>query len=156
MIRTAIIALETDGDQESAALQAIRAVLSQGDFTEVDYQRVPAAQAMIRAKLRMIADTDAADLILTLGGISLDIKDRMPEATEEVIERSTAGIAELVRFALLKHSRKAALYRNIAGIRRRTLIINLPSDEKGVQVACATIVSILPDAIASINYETLL
>jgi molybdopterin biosynthesis enzyme MoaB len=155
MIRIAIIALETDGDHESAALQALRAVLAQGDFTEVDYQRVPPAQAMIRAKLRMIADTDAADLILTLGGITLDIKDRMPEATAEVVERDAPGIAELVRFALLKQSRKAALYRNIAGIRRRTLIINLPSDEQGVKVACSTIVSILPEAVTSINYEPL-
>jgi len=155
MIRTAIIALDTDGDHESAALQTLREVLSQGDFAEVDYQRVPPAQAMIRAKLRMIADTDAADLILTLGGITLDIKDRVPEATEEVIERHAAGIAELVRFALLKQSRKAALYRNMAGIRRRTLIINLPNDEQGVKMACTAIISILPDAITSINYEPL-
>lgn len=155
MIRTAIIALDTNSDHENAALQAIRAVLARGDFTEVDYQRVPAAQAMIRAKLRMIADTDAADLILTLGGITLDIKDRMPEATEEVIERSATGIAELVRFALLKQNRQAALYRNTAGVRRRTLIINLPGDEQGVQVACSAIISILPAAITSINYEPL-
>lgn len=155
MIRTAIIALETEGDQENAALQTIRAVLSKGDFTEVDYQRVPIAQAMIRAKLRMIADSDAADLILTLGGIGLNIKDRVPEATEEVIERPTFGIAELIRLSLLKKSRKAALYRNMAGIRRQTLIINLPSDEQSVEVACNTIVGILPEAIDSIGLEPL-
>jgi molybdopterin biosynthesis enzyme MoaB len=155
MIRTAIVALRRTDNHENTALQAVRAVLSQGDFTEVDYLEVESTMSVIRAKLKMLADTDVADLILTIGGIGLDPKDRVTEASQEIIERPVPGLAELIRLTLMKKSRRAALYRNLAGVRRQSIIINLPAEAGAAKLACEAVIKLMPDALKSASLEPL-
>ena len=77
------------------------------------------------------ADADMADLILTTGGTGVSPRDVTPEATQRIIERAIPGIGELMRLKSLEKTPMASLSRAMAGIRGRTLIINLPGSPKG-------------------------
>jgi len=154
MIRTALLTvLEGDGapGHEDGAAQAIRQVLVTGPFVEVDYQVVPDEQAMIRAKLRVCADQGNVDLVLTTGGVGLGLKGRTPEATSEVIEREVPGLAEAMRAAMAVDHPTAVLTRGLAGVRRSTLVVNLPSDPGELTVGLRTIVEVLPQAVRGLS-----
>jgi len=78
-------------------------------------------------------DAEAADLVLTTGGTGLAERDVTPEATRAVIEREAVGIAERIRMMALTSFPRAALSRGVAGVRGRTLIVNLPGSPSGVR-----------------------
>lgn len=80
-------------------------------------------------------DEDAADLVLTTGGTGLSARDVTPEATRAVVEREAPGVAERLRGVALDRFPRAALSRGIAGVRARTLIVNLPGSIAGVRDA---------------------
>ncbi len=82
--------------------------------------------AEIAARLVTWCDGDVADLVLTTGGTGLSERDVTPEATRAVIEREAPGIAERIRALSLASFPRAALSRGLAGVRSRTLIVNLP------------------------------
>src|SRR5918911_1693270 len=83
------------------------------------------------AALRVYADRDDVNLVVTTGGTGLSPRDVTPEATRAVIEREVPGLAEAMRLASLKITPHAMLSRIVTGIRKRTLIINLPGSPKG-------------------------
>jgi molybdenum cofactor synthesis domain-containing protein len=85
------------------------------------------------------ADSGNVDLILTTGGTGLSPTDVTPEATRAVIEREASGIAELLRSRAIDSFPKAALSRGIAGVRGKTLIVNLPGSPSGVRDGLATL-----------------
>lgn len=91
--------------------------------------------AEIVAQLAAWCDADAADLVLTTGGTGLSGRDVTPEATRAVIEREAPGIAERIRALSLTSFPRAALSRGVAGVRSRTLIVNLPGSPSGVRDA---------------------
>ena len=103
--------------------------------------------------LQMIADTLTAwsdqglSLILTSGGTGFAPRDITPEATLQVIDRQAPGIAEALRAESLKITRHAMLSRAVAGMRGRTLIINLPGSPKAVQESLDILLPILPHAL---------
>lgn len=146
MIRTAILTVQASGGSGEGTVAAVREVLSRGPFTEVDYQVVPDEQAMIRAKLRLWADDASADLVLTLGGIGAEIRHRTPDATLEVIDRQFPGIPEIIRAAGSKEDRGAGLWRAAAGVRRHTLIVNLPADARSAGTSLSAVIHLLSDA----------
>jgi molybdenum cofactor synthesis domain-containing protein len=86
----------------------------------------------VRALARA-CDADTADLVLTTGGTGLAARDVTPEATRAVIEREAQGIAERIRALALQKFPRAALSRGLAGVRGRTLIVNLPGSPSGVR-----------------------
>lgn len=88
------------------------------------------------------------DLILTSGGTGFSPRDVTPEATRSVIEREAPGIAEALRAESLKFTRHAMLSRAVAGIRGRTLIINLPGSPKAVRENLDVLLPVLPHALA--------
>ena len=108
---------------------------------------VPDEAAQIAAWLIRGADELALDLILTTGGTGFAPRDVTPEATRSVIEREAPGLAEAMRAASLRVTPHAMLSRAIAGIRGRTLIVNLPGSPKGAVENLATIAPVLPHAI---------
>jgi molybdenum cofactor synthesis domain-containing protein len=149
MIRTSIVAVNDQGagsERVVATVTAMRNLLKQGPFQEVDYHVVPDEQALIRAKLRILSDRDDIDLILTTGGTGLFFKERTPEATREIIEREIPGIPEMIRVSGSENSHKAAMFRGVAGTRRKTLIVNLPGGPKGVEDSLKAIFELLIDA----------
>jgi len=87
---------------------------------------------IVRALIRA-ADADAAELVLTTGGTGLSERDVTPEATRAVIEREAEGIAERIRVIALPSFARAALGRGVAGVRGRSLIVNLPGSPGGVR-----------------------
>lgn len=87
---------------------------------------------IVRALLRA-CDTEGADLVLTTGGTGLSARDVTPEATRSVIEREAQGIAERIRIMAMPTFPRAALGRGIAGVRGKSLIVNLPGSPSGVR-----------------------
>jgi molybdopterin adenylyltransferase len=91
-------------------------------------ETVDIVRSIVRA-----CDSDAADLVLTTGGTGLAERDVTPEATRAVIEREAEGIAERIRVLALPNFPRAALSRGVAGVRGKSLIVNLPGSPSGVR-----------------------
>ena len=108
---------------------------------------VPDERPVIAGMLLDWADEAELDLVLTTGGTGFAPRDVTPEATRDVIEREAPGLAEAMRAASLAITPHAMLSRAVAGIRGRTLIINLPGSPKAVRENLETILPALPHAI---------
>ena len=113
------------------------------------YDILPDERALIRDRLLKYAGK--VDLILTTGGTGLSPRDVTPEATRDVIEREIPGIAEAMRAEGLKKTKNAMLSRAIAGVKRETLIINLPGSPKAVRETLTVIIDTLSHAIEKIK-----
>jgi molybdenum cofactor synthesis domain-containing protein len=113
------------------------------------YDILPDEQEQIEQKLIQYAG--AVDLILTTGGTGLSPRDVTPEATKAVIDREVPGIAEAMRLEGLRKTNRAMLSRAVAGVRGRTLIVNLPGSPKAVRENLAVILDVLPHAIEKIQ-----
>jgi len=106
----------------------------------VKYEIIPDDPEMIKEKLIDYSDNLKVDLILTDGGTGFTARDNTPEATKEVIEREAPGIPEAMRNACLKVTKRAMLSRAAAGIRGKTLIINLPGSPIGAKESLEAII----------------
>ena len=155
MIRTAILTVSDKGaagERDDTTVTGVRALLKDA-FTEVAYKVVPDEPEQVRAHLMAWADDDRADLIVTTGGTGLAPRDRTPEATRAVLDFEVPGLAELMRAEGVKNNPKAALSRGLAGVRGRTLILNLPGSPKGAQESLAAVLELLPHALDTLRAE---
>jgi len=132
---------------------AIREELSGIDAQVDHYEVVPDEQDIIAVRLRAWADDDRLDLILTTGGTGLSPRDVTPEATLAVIDRAVPGMAEAMRQAGLRETPMAMLSRGVAGVRGRTLIVNLPGSERAVRQNLAQLLPVLPHALETLRGE---
>ena len=108
---------------------------------------LPDEHEALRAAMAGIADEGRADLIITTGGTGLAPRDTTPEATAAVIDRAVPGIPEAMRAESMKITPHGMLSRGIAGIRKRTLIINLPGSPKAAQENLACVLPALDHAL---------
>ncbi|MBC3804165.1 molybdenum cofactor biosynthesis protein [Acetobacterium fimetarium] len=137
MYRTGIMTLSDKGSQglrEDKSGPLIQTMLeSSGIYEVVKTIILPDDIETIKNALIDWADNDDLDLILTTGGTGFSQRDWTPEATMAVCDRTAPGIPEAMRYASLQITPKAMLSRAAAGIRKKTLIINLPGSPKAVK-----------------------
>lgn len=114
---------------------------------------VPDERDDIVALLVNLTDALALDLVLTTGGTGVTPRDVTPEATKVVIKREVPGLAEALRFQGYRHTPLAVISRGVAGVRGRTLIVNLPGNPKAVEQGMETLMPILPHAVQMIRGE---
>ncbi len=111
----------------------------------IAYSVVPDEKDLISDKLIEFCDDLNVDLVFTAGGTGFAERDVTPEATKNVIEKEVPGIPEIMRVStFFNQTHKSILSRAIAGIRKKTLIINLPGNPNGVREDLEVIIDILP------------
>jgi molybdenum cofactor synthesis domain-containing protein len=108
---------------------------------------VPDDFQTIQETLTRWTDAGSLDVILTTGGTGFSPRDITPEATLAVVERQAPGLAEAMRAASLRVTPHAMLSRAVVGIRKSTLIVNLPGSPKAATENLAVILSVLPHAV---------
>ena len=131
-------------DLSGPALQ--QQILAQG-WEVVRLEVIPDEYRIIKTLLSDWADEGVLDLILTTGGTGFSPRDITPEATKAIIEREAPGIAEATRSVSMNITPHAMLSRAIAGIRKRTLIVNFPGSPKAATENLAVILPVLPHAV---------
>jgi len=135
-VRVAVLTISdagARGERYDASGDAIVKWVETRRWTVAERALVADERGAISATLARWADDDRADLVLTTGGTGLTDRDVTPEATSDVLERPAPGIPEAMRVAALPGFPRAALSRGVAGVRARTLIINLPGSPGGVR-----------------------
>ena len=121
------------GERPDTSGDAIARWVRERGYTGAARAVVPDEPVAIARHLIEWADSGQVDLVLTTGGTGLTPRDNTPEATRGVLERDAPGIAEALRTAVYPRFPRAALSRGVAGVRGRTLIINLPGSPGGVK-----------------------
>jgi len=134
------------GEREDRSGPAIQEIMEAAGGEIVRKRVVPDEPGLIREALVDWTE-EGLDLILTTGGTGFSPRDWTPEATKAVIERETPGISEAIRRAGMEKTPTAMLSRAIAGIRKSTLIINLPGSEKAVRESLEAIMAALPHGL---------
>ena len=118
------------GQREDTSGPNLVKILTEKGFSVTYTSIVPDEPDMIKEQLVKCADELKIALVLTTGGTGFSPRDITPEATLEVVERLTPGIPEAMRAESMKITPKGCLSRSAAGIRGRSLIINLPGSKK--------------------------
>ncbi len=149
-IRVAVLTVSdrsSRGERPDISGPALAQTVRLNQWEIVSTALVPDDQTAISKTLSAWADSGLVDLILTTGGTGFAPRDITPEATTSIVDRMAPGLAEAMRAASLSITPHAMLSRGIAGIRKNTLIINLPGSPKAALENLATITPVLPHAI---------
>lgn len=136
MYKVAVLTISdkcSKGQREDKSGKIVQELVKSLPGEVVKYEIIPDEPDMIKERLRNYCDDLKVDLVLTDGGTGFTPRDFTPEATREVIEREVPGIPEAMRTLCLKSTKRAMLSRGIAGIRRKTLILNLPGSSRGAK-----------------------
>lgn len=143
------------GEREDLGGPALVAELrkGQGEVDVTETAIVPDEREQIAAKLIEWCDLLQLDLVLTTGGTGFAPRDVTPEATLAVLERHAPGLAEAIRAESLRITPHAMLSRGVAGIRKRTLIVNLPGSPRGAVQSLGFILPVLPHAIELLHED---
>ena len=131
------------GEAEDTSGPAVSALLEMAGLEVIGRTTVPDEVAEIRAALREAG----ADLVITTGGTGLALRDVTPQATEMEIDYPVPGLAEEMRRAGLASTPMALLSRAVAGVRGRTLVLNLPGSERGARESLEAVLPAIPHAL---------
>jgi molybdopterin adenylyltransferase len=137
----------SSGEREDLSAQVIREEVAKIGGEVLAYIIVPDDLEVIQDMLVEFSDVKKLDLVFTTGGTGFSPRDVTPEATLAVVERIVPGIPELMRREGYKVTSRAVLSRAMAGIRKQTLIINLPGSPKAVKENLGWILPVLPHGL---------
>lgn len=146
---TAIVVLSdraASGERADACIPAVREALDARFAIEIE-RVLPDDAAALSAELIELADVRSLALVITSGGTGLGPRDRTPQATAAVLDYEVPGIAEAMRASSARYVKTAMLSRAIAGVRGRTLIVNLPGNPKAVRETLDVLLPALPHAL---------
>jgi molybdopterin adenylyltransferase len=135
------------GERPDASGPALAELARTQNWSVIKQALLPDDESAIRAELMAWVDSGEVDVILTTGGTGFSPRDVTPEATRSVIQREAPGLAEAMRSASLAKTHHAMLSRSVAGIRGRTLIINLPGSPKGALENFQVVIPVIEHAI---------
>ena len=148
VVRARIVTVSTRasaGVYDDTAGPAVEAVLAGAGITVLGTTVVPdGREGVSRAIIDACRD---ADVVITNGGTGMHPKDTTPEATRDVIDREVPGLAEAIRATSLAITPMAMLSRGIAGIRDRTLVVNVPGSPKGARESVEVVIGVLGHAV---------
>ena len=150
MVKVGILTISdkgSRGEREDLSGKIIEEVVKKINGEVKYYQIIPDEKNIIQEELIKAVDKLHLDLILTTGGTGLAKRDVTPDATLEVIEKEVPGISEIIRGESFKKTNRAILSRGVAGIRKKSLIINLPGSPKGVRESLEIVLEALPHGI---------
>ncbi|MGB6371048.1 MAG: molybdopterin adenylyltransferase [Atribacterota bacterium] len=150
MIKVGILTISdkgSRGEREDLSGKLIEEVVKKINGEVKYYQIIPDEKDIIQEELIKAVDNLHLDLIFTTGGTGLGKRDVTPEATLAIIEKEVPGISEIIRSESFKKTNRAILSRGMAGIRKESLIINLPGSPKGVRESLEIILEALPHGI---------
>ncbi len=122
-----------EGTREDVSGGVIKEILEAAGYEITEEILLPDDRKMLGKEMARIADENVADLLVTTGGTGFSQRDCMPEATGDIIERAVPGIPEAIRAYSMTITPRAMLSRASAGIRKGTLIVNLPGSPKAVR-----------------------
>ena len=121
------------GEAEDKSGPLMAQILKENGYQVEEELVLPDGRPMLEANLKRLADQRQLDVIFTTGGTGFSERDLTPEATQAVCDRMAPGIAEAMRWYSLQITPKAMLSRQTAGIRKKTLIVNMPGSPKAVK-----------------------
>lgn len=139
------------GERTDTSGPALVSWLSQHSVEIVSTEIVPDEVDVISYQLAELCDGGQVDLVLTTGGTGVSPRDVTPEATKKVIDREIPGFGEVMRASSLQKTPFAMISRALAGIRKRTLIINLPGSPKGAVENIEVVWPAVPHAVKKIQ-----
>lgn len=135
------------GEREDVSGQEIANMIAEIGGKVIDYRILPDDMEALASTMVELTDQIGAALVLTTGGTGFSPRDFTPEATLKVIERQVPGLPEAMRRESFVKTSRAMLSRAVAGIRGKSLIINLPGSPKGVRECLQVIMPVLPHAV---------
>jgi molybdenum cofactor synthesis domain-containing protein len=141
------------GERADSSGPALANLIQSEGWSVVKQSLLPDDEGSIREILTTWSDSGDVDVILTTGGTGFAPRDVTPEATRAVITREAPGLAEAMRAASLKITPHAMLSRIVTGIRKKTLIINLPGSPKGAVENLQVITSVIPHAVQLLHED---
>lgn len=141
------------GERADSSGPALASLIQAEGWSVVKQSLLPDDESAIRQILTSWADSREMDVILTTGGTGFSPRDVTPEATRAVIDREAPGLAEAMRAASLKVTPHAMLSRIVTGIRKKTLIVNLPGSPKGAVENLRVIIPVLPHAVQLLHED---
>jgi molybdenum cofactor synthesis domain-containing protein len=140
------------GEREDRSGPALAGAAEAAGAQEVRRELVPDDPDALAALLAAMCDApDAPDLVLTTGGTGLGPRDRTPEATAAVCERLVPGIPEALRAGSLRVTPHGMLSRGVAGVRGRTLVVNLPGSTGGARDGWAVVAPVAAHAASQLR-----
>ena len=155
-LRLAILTISdagSRGERADSSGDLIAVWAKERGYTLAERALVPDETGRIAAILAEWADGNRADVILTTGGTGLTARDVTPEATRAILDKEAPGIPEALRMSVFPRFPRVALSRGLAGVRAKTLIVNLPGSTGGVRDGLEVLAGLVEHAVELVRGE---